>query len=388
MTTVLSIANSAAAVVQTNDSMPRGVSSLVMAPPPDTTLFDRARSEPDSYFLVVYLAPEVSLALDLAHGHAVDEWRLNWLAETESILSFLRRHPTRSEVANALYVLDSGADKDMELIMNGNTVSRLVSATDSLRIEPVYELAAQVLINEFDDVKALAEELQEMHGVREAHTGVPVWRRAIDSYSRMASRVVQDTNREAQPQGPIDEGELSNVLAHNELLQIQLNQLQAEFELAHIEQQRSRVAPALNKRLPSNQKNGATVPSSSELQPLMCWARRVLLSFPENPSRLLAKRSDRDQQRRINEQVVLLESSKHFDSDWYLLKYPDVRNSGVSSEEHYLKFGAIEGRNPSTKFDTLFYLLSYPDVMEAGMNPLVHFIQYGEKEGRKTLPKR
>jgi hypothetical protein len=60
-----------------------------------------------------------------------------------------------------------------------------------------------------------------------------------------------------------------------------------------------------------------------------------------------------------------------------------VAAAGVDPAEHYLRFGAAEGRNPSPKFDTVYYLESNPDVAAAGVNPLLHYIQFGISEGRQ-----
>ncbi|MCD2183558.1 glycosyltransferase family A protein [Rhizobium sp. GN54] len=77
-----------------------------------------------------------------------------------------------------------------------------------------------------------------------------------------------------------------------------------------------------------------------------------------------------------------LRKSGLFSSEWYLEAYPDVAMLGMDSAEHYLRFGAEMGRNPSRNFDTNFYLETYPDVRESGMNPLLHFARIGRHEGR------
>ncbi|MGA0595805.1 glycosyltransferase [Enterovirga sp. CN4-39] len=76
----------------------------------------------------------------------------------------------------------------------------------------------------------------------------------------------------------------------------------------------------------------------------------------------------------------------HFDPDWYLATYPDVRASGVDPYRHYLRHGAVEGRDPSPAFSTSYYLERYEDVRRSGVNPLVHFWKHGEAEGRRPLP--
>ena len=82
----------------------------------------------------------------------------------------------------------------------------------------------------------------------------------------------------------------------------------------------------------------------------------------------------------------IIKKSGLFDQVYYLMNNPDVRAADTDPLRHFVKFGWIEGRNPSEKFDTIFYLESNPDVKRSGENPLVHYIEYGAKEGRPTLP--
>jgi len=78
--------------------------------------------------------------------------------------------------------------------------------------------------------------------------------------------------------------------------------------------------------------------------------------------------------------------SSLFDRNWYLKQYPDVANSLEDPLDHYLLYGAREGRDPNPLFDTDWYLKQNPDVKESGTNPLQHFIEYGAREGRKINP--
>ena len=82
----------------------------------------------------------------------------------------------------------------------------------------------------------------------------------------------------------------------------------------------------------------------------------------------------------------MIKDSGLFNQAWYLKQYPDVKINGIDPVEHYLRFGADEGRDPSPEFNTLRYLKLYPDVADAGVNPLVHYIQFGKEEGRIPNP--
>lgn len=106
------------------------------------------------------------------------------------------------------------------------------------------------------------------------------------------------------------------------------------------------------------------------------------------PVRKLASvlsKSERERQR-MQQDAALIYTSEYFDVEWYLQSYPDVAESGINPAEHYLRFGAKEGRYPGPLFDGNWYLQRYADVAEAGLNPLLHFIKFGCAEGRTASP--
>lgn len=71
-----------------------------------------------------------------------------------------------------------------------------------------------------------------------------------------------------------------------------------------------------------------------------------------------------------------------FDGQWYLNAYPDIREEGINPLEHFLAFGAKEGRNPNALFDSAAYLRINPDVAAFEYGPFIHYVSYGFKEGR------
>lgn len=93
------------------------------------------------------------------------------------------------------------------------------------------------------------------------------------------------------------------------------------------------------------------------------------------------------QEQKIQKDIELILSSEFFDAEWYLNMYPDVAESTISPAEHYLRFGAQEGRFPSPLFSGDWYLKTYPDVAESGINPLLHYIKFGKAEGRTASVK-
>jgi hypothetical protein len=100
----------------------------------------------------------------------------------------------------------------------------------------------------------------------------------------------------------------------------------------------------------------------------------------------LVKKTDEERETRL-QQIGLLLTSEYFDLDWYLRTYTDVAESKMNPAEHYLLFGANEGRFPGPLFDGNWYLQQYPDVAAANLNPLLHFIMHGQEEGRISSPK-
>ncbi|MFT4257003.1 MAG: CDP-glycerol glycerophosphotransferase family protein [Pseudoxanthomonas sp.] len=85
------------------------------------------------------------------------------------------------------------------------------------------------------------------------------------------------------------------------------------------------------------------------------------------------------------EERALVERAGMLDPDWYKRQYPDLAVSGMDPLEHYLNFGAAEGRNPCASFDTEYYLSRNPDVAASGMNPLLHFCEHGWLESRLPM---
>ncbi len=77
-----------------------------------------------------------------------------------------------------------------------------------------------------------------------------------------------------------------------------------------------------------------------------------------------------------------------FDIAWYLRTNPDVRNAGLDPVEHYLRYGAREGRDPSPSFNTREYIARNPNIERKGLNPLIHYLRsYDLDEARSSEAK-
>ena len=75
-----------------------------------------------------------------------------------------------------------------------------------------------------------------------------------------------------------------------------------------------------------------------------------------------------------------------FDPEWYLAKNPDVKKAGTDPLQHYLRYGAREGRNPHLLFETKWYLSQRPKLTNISLTPLEHYICCGAHEGRSPHP--
>lgn len=75
-----------------------------------------------------------------------------------------------------------------------------------------------------------------------------------------------------------------------------------------------------------------------------------------------------------------------FSTHWYLERYPQVQAAKTNPLVHYWKYGANYGFDPHPSFSSTFYLSKYRDVAQGGENPLLHYLKFGIAEGRSTSP--
>ena len=64
----------------------------------------------------------------------------------------------------------------------------------------------------------------------------------------------------------------------------------------------------------------------------------------------------------LDDQISAVRKSTYFDQAWYCEQYPDVALSGVDPAWHYVRIGAVVGRDPGPAFSTKGYLGRYGDV--------------------------
>ncbi len=79
------------------------------------------------------------------------------------------------------------------------------------------------------------------------------------------------------------------------------------------------------------------------------------------------------ERKRILREIAILTASGLFDNDFYNETYPDVKASGIPPIDHYVLYGAQEGRLPRRDFDPISYNKQHPEL--TGKNPFLHFIE-------------
>ncbi|WP_185858820.1 glycosyltransferase family 2 protein [Vreelandella populi] len=86
-----------------------------------------------------------------------------------------------------------------------------------------------------------------------------------------------------------------------------------------------------------------------------------------------------------SENYELIKRSNLLNKKWYAKQYKDVELLGMDPIEHYIKYGAHLGRDPSANFSASFYRENF---LEKGSNddPLLHYLKVGSKKGYKIKP--
>src|SRR5690606_24521569 len=167
--------------------------------------------------------------------------------------------------------------------------------------------------------------------------------------------------------------------------QLQKEQQDHQQTRLALEQQHSKTIKALMVKLDlANSRAHAAEHTSLKLQQELDAIRSSALWKTAKPIRALKKlvQPVKTSNQNLAQEIALLRTSTLFDAQWYLQHYPDVASANIDPAEHYLLYGAAEGRQPSPDFDANWYLEQNPDVANAGLNPLLHFIMFGQNEGR------
>lgn len=222
-----------------------------------------------------------------------------------------------------------------------------------------------------------------------------------DEYEELQKELIQ--KREEQNKLEVSNSAIAN---ERDLILAQLHQVQERVEeyylalkseeqkskhaiLARDKQYAKEIQKMENELRKANARAASAEYNLELLQKELSEHRNSTLWKATGPVRILSglvRRVDKSKEK-LQQDIGLLLMSEYFDVEWYLRHYPDVAASKMNPAEHYLLYGAAEGRLPGPLFDGNWYLQQYPDVAEAGTNPLLHFITYGLQEGRNSSPK-
>jgi len=216
---------------------------------------------------------------------------------------------------------------------------------------------------------------------------------ANDKQVKLNTEQLAKLEKEQRPHQTLDATN-KEITQENELLLLQLHQVQEELEKAFLQRQQLEQQTHQLVVTAKNEKNQELQQAKDELlnkarevekhnqretklKQTVSWKITAPMRAIAKPFKKLSK-----DEIKIKEQIKLLRNCDLFDGAWYITTNEDVVKDGYDPVEHYVLFGAAEGRDPSPVFNTRRYLEINPDVEEAGMNPLVHYAKYGMAEKR------
>lgn len=339
-------------------------------------------SKPEA--VLIWPKPTGFIADYLAREEPIDVSLVQWKDMAKRLLKLFRSHRSQLTLlgmapGERLTLSGELPAKITDVISQAEaTVERLPEAT------PLYRLAAAQLVAEDaelqDELAFLSasshasstphEQASEivhkvLQGVNESHRAEQQLKQLTqerDSATEENKRLLTQLDSLQKALTTVEQkaNERDSAQEENELLLKQLHIVQESLEAAYLER-----------------KSGTSEAETKRLKSLITWLR----AHARRQSAAAYKGSDNQV---LKEQVDLLEQTDLFDGDWYLAQYKDIAEANINPAEHYIKFGAIEGRNPSARFNTEFYLLTYSDVAASGHHPLMHYLRDGIKEQRKT----
>lgn len=322
---------------------------------------------PQTQFLLFYTRPDTALAHALKQGMDAAHFLDGWEASNRQLLTFMRRHRNRVLLLDADAAIHNPQAFTAACNRFGFSLQSLpeegVPASDVLVPE---RLIANHLIAAFPQVQALLLEL----GACAMPLGeVP---NAGSTENNQFLAWYQQTRQTLQDHASLVSVH-KDITEENEQLLMHLLQVQEELERYLVTHQMLEHEISISRK-----QNDELRLQLAELKDT--FLGKVASALYEKRKR---SRRTRKMKARIKKQCALINASGLFDNAWYLAQYPDVADSDMSPVEHYLWYGAAEGRNPAPGFDTHYYLEANPDVAAAGMNPLVHYINKGRGEGRR-----
>lgn len=318
--------------------------------------------------LITYVSPDITVANLLEEGKGLDEALSIWKSQTLELLTIHKKQRRKIHLLN-LEELTQLTRQGLENLKNiGWPLFESVSAVPS----SIYRvIAAQALIQD-DELNELAS-LLFVSSCKLSSKPLELNLSYTLNRCRKSSRASDERDKDQQTE---------------KLLINQLFKVQEELENYYLKYESARKSIDYltrdNKKLKA--KTGTQKQKLDELSQKINMIQSSVIWKLTKPLRVV-KDAIAGTKNNLKENIALLSESKFFDEKWYLEINTDVQKSNLSAAEHYLLYGAKEGRNPSREFDNNWYLNQYPDVAESGLNPLVHFLKYGQKEKRTPSPR-
>ncbi|MDU6817562.1 MAG: class I SAM-dependent methyltransferase [Leclercia adecarboxylata] len=243
----------------------------------------------------------------------------------------------------------------------------------------------QALSERVNDIETLTHSLEErdqaaIRAAEEYHMHQQAWRAEqasmiqaqTDLQQQLAALQQQATHQQAQHEARINE-----LVKQNEAQEASISE---RFrELATMTRHTEQLTRELQQKEQQLQK---AKDRAQNLKQTVSWkltapVRALGRTFKESPTTTSAVSMSNAER---------IAASGLFDELWYLHRYPEVADSGLSAIEHFIQIGVDKGYSPSALFDTRWYLQTYADVAQGSINPLLHYILHGKAEQRQCLP--
>lgn len=277
-------------------------------------------------------------------------------------------------------------DKSELAIENGKVIEQNLLLLDSLE-NKVAELSSQKEKHKQEADRQLVQ-FNAMHKENEnLEKVIKALREELEAQKSEFALSVELNKKELAE----NKSEFSNyVRASNEELEAIKEQLtnhvqNSKKELTALEKTKSREIKQLESKL--EQKSRVEQSLRAELAELRAIKSSKLWKVSSKVEKLSnAVDKQAAKRKKLSQDMSLLYTSELFDADWYLETYSDVQKDSIDPAEHYLLYGANEGRKPSPYFDGKWYLQANPDVASENTNPLIHYIKFGRDEKRPMSP--
>lgn len=323
-----------------------------------------AGASEDTCYLLLHSRPELALARAMDEGKdpaaAFDEWLLS----ARQMLMFYKNNRRNAALVDVVGAVEYPKAFVKTLSAHLGLITQNLASTALSTTNPTdfHQLLGNQYVAQSNNVNRLLAELEACSlPIGDLNYLPPVM-----DVTRFFSESVLKRNKDREVQEQCD-----SLREENKLVLDQLFSIQEELERQYLENQDLKFLCEQEVRMRQQEQQ-----------------KGLLNSLIKTPLKK-AGRSLRNLMPRYHRQLKhakLVQNSSYFDSNWYLRNNRDVASKGTDPLEHFLLYGAFEGRAPSEKFDPAWYLQSNQDVAESRINPLVHYLLMGKAEGRRPCP--